>query len=75
MKRFMLVIITSVFLFSCTHEGWQKTADGVIVNIPEGAGSSARKIAVDVINENIIHISNIVFLFFSDIILKSLCFN
>lgn len=52
----MLVIITSVFLFSCTHEGWQKTADGVIVNLPEGAGSSARKIAVDVINENIIHV-------------------
>lgn len=52
-----LVLIAS--LISCSRAGYQKTSDGIIVSVKQNTPDQVRKIRLQVINDNIIHVSAI----------------
>lgn len=56
MKRnlWMLACLT---LFSCAQQSYEKTPDGVIVNLQQKQSVNAKKIRLRVINDQVIHVS------------------
>ncbi|MCD7899688.1 MAG: DUF5110 domain-containing protein [Bacteroides sp.] len=58
MKRTMLWMLALLPFLSCTQQGWyEKTQNGVIINLQQGQPTDVQKIRLDVINEKIIHVS------------------
>jgi len=56
MKKIVLLFITGLFLTGCSVKDWEKTPEGVIVNLKGKTGQDARKIKLEVISDKIIHV-------------------
>lgn len=57
MKRTNLWMLALLFLFSCTNKGYEKTSDGIIVNVAQQQSTDVKKVRLQVINDNVIHVS------------------
>jgi len=56
MKRIIFLVLGGLFIAGCSSQRWQETSSGIIVNLKGKKGSDAKKIKLDVISENIIHV-------------------
>ncbi len=56
-KSLMYVLLGTLTFISCNTDSWEKTDNGIIVNLPATDNTSAKKIRLAVVNENIIHVS------------------
>lgn len=57
MKR-NLVFLTTLFLFSmCSRSTWNTTESGVVIRLKGDKNENIRKIRLDVVNDNIIHVA------------------
>ncbi|MDR2968799.1 MAG: DUF5110 domain-containing protein [Tannerellaceae bacterium] len=52
-----LWMLVCLFLFSCVKESYEKTPDGIIINLQQEQSSDTRKIRLQVINDKVIRIS------------------
>ncbi|NDW13243.1 DUF5110 domain-containing protein [Bacteroides sp. 214] len=52
-----LWMLGCLFLFSCTNPSYEKTNDGIIVTLEQQQTSDVKKIRLQVVNDNIIHVS------------------
>ena len=57
MKHTNLWILILISFFSCTNQGYEKTFDGVIVNLQQRKKYEVKKVRLQVVNDNIIHVS------------------
>jgi len=57
MKKIAVLILTGLFISECTTQNWQETPSGIIVTLKGKTGKDPRKIRLDVISDNIIHVA------------------
>lgn len=63
MKKTAFLLIAGLFIAGCTSRNWERTPEGVIVNLK---GNETRKILLEVINDRIIHVAASPVKYFSD---------
>lgn len=57
MRKIGLVIIISLLLFSCKGSNYKKIEDGIIVSVKTAVDGGAKKVRLQVVNDDIIHIT------------------
>lgn len=56
-KQYLFILVCTVVV-ACTGPGYETTADGVIINLPQGDKSTeSRMLRLQVINDRVIHVS------------------
>ena len=56
MKCYLWVLVC-LALFSCTGQSYEKTSDGVVINLQQSRQTDAKKIRLQVINDQVIRVS------------------
>jgi alpha-D-xyloside xylohydrolase len=57
MERIFCIVLGILFFFSCTSTGLEKTENGIIVRLKPENSSGVKTIRLQVVNEQIIHVS------------------
>lgn len=57
MKRTNLWLLALLPFFSCTQPGFEKTPEGVVVNLSQQHPADVKKVRLQVVNDNIVHVS------------------
>ncbi|MCX6333042.1 MAG: DUF5110 domain-containing protein [Bacteroidia bacterium] len=57
MKKILLLPAIFFVLASCMPHRWQKTDNGVVIKVPDKTGCGARRISIEIITDNIIHVT------------------
>lgn len=57
LKLSLCILVSSFSIFSCGGQGYQKTQNGVIINLQQKQSSNAGKVRLQVINDKVIRIS------------------
>jgi alpha-D-xyloside xylohydrolase len=55
--RIIVLFIAATVIFGCSSASFQKTDNGIVVTVNSQTGTGAKKIRLQVINQNIIHVS------------------
>ena len=55
--RIIVLFIAATVIFGCSSASFQKTDNGIVVTVNSHTGTGAKKIRLQVINQNIIHVS------------------
>ncbi len=57
MKRNLWLLAVCISFFSCTRQGYEKTQDGVVINLKQQQATDVKKIRLQVVNDRIVHVS------------------
>lgn len=55
--KYSLCIFVCLSLFSCTKQSYEKTQDGIIVNLPKKQSADVGKVRLQVINDKVVRVS------------------
>lgn len=56
MKRNLWVFAICIFFFSCAQQGYEEVRDGVVINLKQQQSTDVKRIKLQVVNDQIVHV-------------------
>ncbi|WP_321436713.1 TIM-barrel domain-containing protein [uncultured Bacteroides sp.] len=57
MKKISIYLLAALLFMSCAKPGYEKTADGIIVNLKQRQNTDVKMVRLQVMNDKVIHVS------------------